>query len=82
LNAIKLKGKNVLQANVRDIGKQINASKVETAIYKISEAAHISQDIDNLYRKIHEIIGELMPAKNFYISLYDEKNNILSFLIL
>ena len=79
LNAVNLKEKTILQANLRDISEQLNARKIESAVYKISEAAHTSQDIDNLYKRIHEIIGELMPSRNFYISLFDEKNNILSF---
>ena len=79
LNVISLEGKKVLQATLRDINEQINARKVENTIYKISEAAHTSQDIGNLYARIHEVIGELMPAKNFYIALYDEKSDMLSF---
>ncbi len=79
LNMIILKGKEVLQATVRDISEQINARKIESAIYKISEAAHTSQDIENLYKRIHEVISELMPAKNFYIAQYDRKSNMLSF---
>jgi PAS domain S-box-containing protein len=78
-NVIALKGTKVLQATVRDISDQINARKLETAVYKISEASHTSEDFDKLYKRIHEVILELMPAKNFYISLYDEKNNMLSF---
>jgi K+-sensing histidine kinase KdpD len=76
---ITLRGKEVLQATVRDISDQINAAKIESAIYKISEAAHTSQDIDILYKRIHEIISELMPAKNFYIAQYDNKTNVISF---
>lgn len=79
LNMITLRGKEVLQATVRDISDQINAAKIESAIYKISEAAHTSQDIDILYKRIHEIISELMPAKNFYIAQYDNKANVISF---
>jgi PAS domain S-box-containing protein len=78
-NVIALKGNEILQATVRDISDQINARKLENAVYKISEASQTSEDIDKLYKRIHEVIIELMPAKNFYISLYDEKNNILSF---
>ena len=78
-NVITLKGNKILQATVRDISDQINARKLENAVYKISEASQTSEDIDRLYKRIHEVIIELMPAKNFYISLYDERNNILSF---
>lgn len=79
LNPITIHSRKILQATVRDISEQINARKVESAIYKISEAAHTSEDIDKLYKRIHEIISELMIVRNFYIALYDEKKNVLSF---
>jgi two-component sensor histidine kinase len=53
--------------------------KVKNSIFQISEAAISSESLDELFRSIHRIIGELMPAKNFYISLYDPLSAILSF---
>jgi len=41
------------------------------AVYKISEATHTIENINELYAKIREIIEGLMPANNFYIALYD-----------
>lgn len=79
LNPLTINSKKILQATVRDISEQINARKVESAIYKISEAAHTAEDFDKLYKRIHEIISELMTVRNFYIALYDEKKNVLSF---
>jgi len=29
--------------------------------------------------KVHEIVGRLMPARNFYIAVYDENTDLLSF---
>jgi len=37
------------------------------------------KDLPELFRSIHEIIGELMPAQNFYIALYDPATETLSF---
>jgi PAS domain S-box-containing protein len=64
---------------VTDITKQKKADKIRDSVYRISEAAHSAQDLEDLFRLIHEVIRELMPANNFYISLYDYDKDILSF---
>ncbi|MBM4170840.1 MAG: PAS domain S-box protein [Ignavibacteria bacterium] len=79
LQSINLNNRNLVQATVRDITDKMRAEKLQKAIYQISEAAMESEDIDKLYQSIHEIIGELMSAKNFYIALYDVNNDLLTF---
>ena len=66
-------------AQILDITEQKRGEKIKDSIYKISEAAHSAQNLEELFRSIHNIIGELMPAKNFYIALYDYDREILSF---
>jgi K+-sensing histidine kinase KdpD len=46
--------------------------EIQNAIYRISEAAQSTQTLDELYASIHAIISKLMPARNFYITLYNE----------
>jgi|GEM_PF-194187 len=53
--------------------------QVRLATIQISEAAHSAQTLDEIFRAIHAIISRLMPADNFYIALYDEASNSLSF---
>jgi len=36
-------------------------------------------DLPQLYAAIHAIIGELMPARNFYIAIYDAATDTISF---
>ena len=55
------------------------AEQIQVATYRISEAAHSSSTLDELYREIHRIVGELMPATNFYIALYDAATDTVSF---
>lgn len=56
------------------------SKQIQASVYKISEAAHAAQSLQELYQAIHETIFELMPAKNnFYIALYDEESGLLSF---
>src|SRR5216117_3157066 len=55
------------------------AAQLQTATYRISEAAHAAEDLAQLFRAVHDIISELMPAKNLYIALYDAHAGLLSF---
>lgn len=52
---------------------------IREVLYDISESALSSQDINDLYKKIHEEISKLMSGKNFYIALLDEKKDEISF---
>ena len=80
VNYLTFKGKEFNVAIVRDISARKQVEEIQKSIYKISEAAQSSESLQELYRSIHEIITELMPAKNnFYIALLDKEANMLSF---
>ena len=63
----------------KDISKSILFQATREAMYEISEAVHNSKSINNLYKIIHTIIGKLMPSKNFYIAIFNEASNLLTF---
>jgi len=52
---------------------------IQTAVYRISEAANAAKDLPELYAQIHAVVGGLMPAANFYIALHDEHQGTLEF---
>jgi diguanylate cyclase (GGDEF)-like protein len=52
---------------------------VQSALLAISEAAHTAEDLLALFRRIHQIIGALLPARNFFVALYDARSDELSF---
>jgi transcriptional regulator with GAF, ATPase, and Fis domain len=58
--------------------EQAQAAKVQDALYRIAELASAAQDMQEFYRAIHEIVGELMYARNFYIALYDEERQLMN----
>jgi len=62
-----------------DITSRRKTVLIQNALYEISEAAHNVSDMVMLYKRIHEVVGTLMPVKNFYIALYDEKTDLISF---
>ena len=72
-------GQHLLRASIMDNTERHRREKTQQATFQISEAAHTAQDLDGLYRQIHEIVKELMPAGNFYIALLDPDGQTLSF---
>jgi PAS domain S-box-containing protein len=63
----------------RDITRRKQSEKIREALFKISEAAYTASDMYTLYKDIHEVISELMPAKNIFIAQYNERTDVLSF---
>jgi PAS domain S-box-containing protein len=63
----------------RDVTARRRAECVQEAVYRISHTAHTADNLQELLRAIHEIVGELMPAKNFYVSLYNPEHDRLEF---
>ena len=57
----------------------LRSSKIQTALYKITDAASNWADIQDFYREIHRVVGELMYARNMFIALYDKSTGLLSF---
>ncbi|MCX6233340.1 MAG: PAS domain S-box protein [Bacteroidetes bacterium] len=62
-----------------DITERRQAEILERAIYEIARAPETAKSLDDLYQSVHLIIKGLMPAENFYVALYDEKENLLYF---
>ena len=63
----------------RDPTERERAQQLQAATYRISEATNAAEDLPQLFRAIHGIISELMPAKNLYIALQDATSGVLSF---
>jgi PAS domain S-box-containing protein len=63
----------------RDVTAGKESERVQRALYRISEAAHTSPSVEALFSEIHAVVGDLMPARNFYIALHDPATNTLSF---
>ncbi|MGF6153392.1 diguanylate cyclase domain-containing protein [Pseudomonas fluorescens] len=66
-------------AVARDITERKQAESRQAALYAISEAAHAAEDLLALFKLVHQLIGEWLPALNFSVALYDEHCEQLSF---
>ncbi len=53
--------------------------RAQACVYRISAAVHSSRDLPELFHSIHSAIGEVLPARNFYIALYEPDEKTLSF---
>ncbi len=57
----------------------LTSNTIQTALFKITDAASASRDMQEFCTHIHRIVGELMYAGNIFIALYDETTGLLSF---
>jgi PAS domain S-box-containing protein len=67
-------------------GRQVRAAELarrreraQACAYRISEAARAVRDLPELLRTIHESLGDVLPARNFYVALLDPASGLLSF---
>jgi PAS domain S-box-containing protein len=64
---------------IRDSTERKRTEKLKDSIFRISGAAISSDSLEELFQSIHHVISDLMPASNFYIALYDQSLDLLSF---
>ncbi len=62
-----------------DITEKFFAEKTQAVIYKIAQSTIAARDLDELFRSIHMVLMDLMPADNFFIALYDAEADLLTF---
>ncbi|HTT66489.1 MAG TPA: PAS domain S-box protein [Gemmatimonadales bacterium] len=62
-----------------DVTERRWGETLQKATQRISEAALTVPGLPELFGAIHGIVGELMPAGNFYIALYDAEHDLVSF---
>ena len=56
----------------REIKKYQDNDKKWASLLRISEEAHTATNIENFVATIHEILADLINARNFFIGLYEE----------
>jgi PAS domain S-box-containing protein len=78
-NRIEFERRAAIVATAVDITERKKAEQLQSALYRIAEETSAAGELDAFYKFIHRIVAGLMHAENFYISLYDEKSEMLSF---
>jgi len=64
---------------LHDTTSKIRAEKSQKLYYSIANWTINTHDLNDLYGKIHEELGNIIDAKNFFIALYDQSKNYLYF---
>ncbi|HAV76735.1 MAG TPA: hypothetical protein DCX53_05200 [Anaerolineae bacterium] len=63
----------------QDITARKTNELAQTAITHISESALTAKKPEELFKTVHDSIQSILPAKNFYVALYDRETNLISF---
>ena len=56
------------------------SKRLQKALYEISDLAGSGLEMREMLARVHRVVGELMPAENFYIVEYDERQRTLRYL--
>lgn len=62
-----------------EVADRERAEHLQRALFQITELASLPGDMAELFRGLHGIVGELLFALNFYIALFDQATNEVSF---
>ena len=76
---IQFEGHSAILATAFDITVRKRAELLQSALYRIADLTSAAEDLNQLYSAIHQIVGELMDAKNFYIAVFDEETQLIHF---
>jgi len=63
----------------RDITDSVKSERLQAALFRISQLSQEADSLESLYASVHEAVGELMYAKNFYIATHDPDTDFLTF---
>ncbi|HXG59291.1 MAG TPA: EAL domain-containing protein [Thermoanaerobaculia bacterium] len=63
----------------RDVTAARRAELLQAVLFRIAKLSSAAENLDRFYAAIHESVGELMYAKNFYIAEYDAGKNLIRF---
>ncbi|SIT51808.1 Diguanylate cyclase (GGDEF) domain-containing protein [Paraburkholderia piptadeniae] len=62
-----------------EIAERERAQHLQAALFEIAELSSQSVEIGKFFRSLHEIVGGLLYAKNFYVALFDPATAEVSF---
>lgn len=66
-------------AVARDVTKSKRVARRQEAMYRISEAAQLSEDLPTLLRAVHRTVEKLLPGDRFIVALTEPDGDRVSF---
>ena len=75
---------SAVNARTRELMQQIREREkselLQESLFHISElTTNTTIDINKFYQQVHNIVGQLLNAENFYIAKYDLENQLITF---
>ena len=78
-NTMMFQIKNYLDSLQNELDNLAKTHKMQASTYKISQATLTTQNLNELYKQIHEILSEAMNVENFYIALFHKTTKQVEF---
>jgi diguanylate cyclase (GGDEF)-like protein/PAS domain S-box-containing protein len=63
----------------RDVTDSERARLLQHSLFRIAQLTREADNLDAFYKAVHDVVGTLMDATNFYIADYDEEHDVLRF---
>ncbi len=76
---IDYQGQPAVLGTAMDVTERKRAERLRDAVYRIGRATLTTGSLDELYAEIHRAISDVMKAENFYIAIYDQERDLLTF---
>ena len=61
------------------IAERERAEHLQATLFQIAELSSRPGDMVEFFRSLHQIVGELLHARNFYIAFFDTETQLVSF---
>jgi diguanylate cyclase (GGDEF)-like protein len=72
-----------LQHSNRDLQAEIverqRGERLQRALFRIAELSITSETLERFYAQVHDVVGELLYARNFYIAFVSEDGAMIEF---
>ncbi|MES2695942.1 MAG: PAS domain S-box protein [Verrucomicrobiota bacterium] len=78
-DVLDLRGERCVLTVAIDVTERRRREQVQSATFQISRAVMADGDLETLFAEVHDIVGGLMSAKNFYVALLSADGFELSF---
>ncbi|GAB3746662.1 bifunctional diguanylate cyclase/phosphodiesterase [Lysobacter olei] len=79
---VRLRTAELAEANrglQQEIVERQRAERLQAALFQIADLANADLDERSFYYRIHEVVWQLIEARNFYIALLDDERRTLQF---
>lgn len=63
----------------RDNTERRRSEMLQSALYRLAEITRVTESLKDFCKSIHEVIGQLVPSKDFYIALRDDISRGLTY---